>query len=203
MDKTLAAHRIIEATLPLVVFDGWNMCTLHQAAVHAGYKKTDVIRVFPGGAVDAVDWYLFTCDNRMIEAMKSYHLDTLKLRQRIALAVRLRIETHLEHKETARRTVAFLSLPLYAATAVRLLYRTVDCIWHAVGDNSTDFSFYTKRLSLAAIYSATLLHFLDDTSPAYESTWSFLERRIDDIMTIGKAKKTLKEWMENHRRRFA
>ena len=33
--------------------------------------------------------------------------------------------------------------------------RTVDAIWHAAGDRSADFSWYTKRAILAAVYAAT------------------------------------------------
>ena len=32
------------------------------------------------------------------------------------------------------------------------LYKTVDNMWYLAGDNSTDFNFYTKRLTLALIY---------------------------------------------------
>lgn len=202
MDKQKAAYDILAAALPLVVFEGWNMRTLNQAAVAAGYKRTDVIRVFPGGTLDAVDKHIAHCDAHMQEALTHYSLDTMKLRQRIALAVRLRIETHKEQKEAARRTLAFLSLPLNAASALRMLYRTVDSIWYAVGDASTDFSFYTKRLSLAAIYSATFVHWLDDTSPDAAYSWEFLERRLDGIMAIGKARRQVEAWVAEQRKRF-
>ncbi|MGE3714368.1 MAG: COQ9 family protein [Alphaproteobacteria bacterium] len=196
MDKTKAADEIINAALPLVVYDGWSMLTLHQAAMQAGYKKTDVIRVFPGGAMDAVEWYLHRCDTRMSEALADYSMDTMKLRQRIALAVRTHIELHNGCKEAARRTAAFLSLPLYATTGLGLLYRTVDSMWYAVGDTSTDISFYTKRMSLGAIYSSTFLHYLDDESAGHENSWAFLERRIDDIMAFGKIKRGLQDWLK-------
>ena len=44
-------------------------------------------------------------------------------------------------------------VPLSACTA-----RTVDAIWHAAGDRSADFSWYTKRAILAAVYTATVLY---------------------------------------------
>ena len=39
------------------------------------------------------------------------------------------------------------------------LYNTIDEMWYLAGDNSTDFSFYTKRFSLA-IYVNALFIFL-------------------------------------------
>ena len=58
---------------------------------------------------------------------------------------------------------------------------------------STDFSYYTKRGLLTAIYSATLLYWLSDNSKDSEDTWSFLERRIEDVMKIPKVKAGLKD----------
>ena len=36
------------------------------------------------------------------------------------------------------------------------LYKSVDIMWYLAGDNSTDFNFYTKRLTLAGIYTSAL-----------------------------------------------
>ena len=61
-------------------------------------------------------------------------------------------------------------------------------MWYAAGDTSTDFNFYTKRATLAGVYSSTLLYWLNDRSPGSEATWGFLDRRIDDVMRIEKLK---------------
>ncbi len=195
MDKQKAAHDIIAQLLPRVPFDGWNQAALNAAAVAAGYKKTDAVRVFPGGAIDAVDFFSRQCDAAMLEALATYHLATMKIRQRIAAAVRLRLELQMPHREALRKAAALYALPLYAHRGLAGLYRTVDDIWHACGDTSTDFNFYTKRLLLAAVYSSTLLYWLDDKSPACEASWSFLDRRIADVMQIEKAKQAFKRWV--------
>ena len=72
-------------------------------------------------------------------------------------------------------------MPQNAPLGMRLLYDTVDQIWWGVGDSSTDFSFYTKRASLAAIQAATTLYWLDDRSPGCAETWAFIERRLADL----------------------
>lgn len=192
MDKDKARADIIKHALPIVPFDGWNIQTLGKAAVAAGYKKTDVVRVFSGGAIDAADEYSRLADQQMLDALASYHLDNMKIRERITKAVRLRIELQAENREAIRRTVAIHSLPFYAHRGLRALYETVDNIWYAIGDNSTDFNFYSKRLTLAAVYSSTLLMWLDDHSPAQQATWEFLDRRIEDVMKIEKLKQHVK-----------
>src|SRR5262249_38973907 len=111
MDKAHVASLIIEKALPLVPFDGWNMATLQHAAALAGYKKTDAIRVFPGGTLDAVDAFIKHGDDTMVEAMKTYHLDTMKIRERVATAVRLRITADEHHREAVRKAAALHALP--------------------------------------------------------------------------------------------
>ncbi|MFO0389060.1 MAG: COQ9 family protein [Alphaproteobacteria bacterium] len=192
MDKQQAAKDIITAALPHVVFDGWNQATLHKAAQDAGYKKTDVIRVFPQGAVDAVDVFLHLSDEAMAEALSHYHLEGMKIREKITLAVKLRIEVHMQHREAVRRTIGFLALPHYSWLSLKALHRTVDNIWYAIGDASTDFNFYTKRMTLAGVYTSTLLCWLDDKSPGHEQTWQFLDRRIADVMVIEKLKQKVR-----------
>ena len=61
-------------------------------------------------------------------------------------------------------------------------YNTVDVIWRAAGDTSTDFNFYTKRGLLAAVYASTVLFWLDDRSEDCAATWAFLDRRIAEVM---------------------
>src|SRR5690242_12307487 len=125
MDKQKAAAHIIAHALPLVPFEDWNQQTLGKAALAAGYKKTDVIRVFPGGAIDAVDFFLSKSDEHMLEALQHYHLDTMKIRERIATAVRLRISVHESHREALRKALALEAMPFYCHRAVKHLYATV------------------------------------------------------------------------------
>ncbi len=108
----------------------------------------------------------------------------MRVRDRIILGVRLRLEANAAHKEAIRRALPILALPRNAATATRCLYRTVDSIWYAAGDTATDHNFYTKRGLLAAVYSSTLLYWLNDSSEDQEPTWAFLDRRIDQVMQI-------------------
>ena len=122
------------------------------------------------------------------EALEKAGIGTMKVRDRIRLAVRTRIEQHAGSKETARRALALLALPLNARLGLKLLYRTVDAMWYAAGDTSADFNFYTKRATLAGVYSSTLLFWLNDRSPGDEATWAFLGRRIDNVMSFEKLK---------------
>lgn len=193
MDKQKAAADIINEALPSIPFEGWNQQTLKAAALKAGYKKTDVIRVFQGGAVEAAEMFLRGYDHAMEQALQGYYIDKMKIRERITTTIRVKLDLMEPNREAVRKAMALLSLPFYAHRSLRLLYETVDRMWYAVGDDSTDFNFYTKRLTLAGVYSSTLIFWLDDKSPGSSNTWAFLDRRINDVMTIEKIKQQLRK----------
>jgi ubiquinone biosynthesis protein COQ9 len=137
--------------------------------------------LFPSGPRALLAWFSHWADRLTLETMASRPLDAMKASERIALGVKTRLGLLAPHREAVRRGLALLALPQNAALAVRLLYDTVDALWYAAGDTATDFSFYTKRGILAGIYAATTLHWLDDRSPGFVATESFLERRLGEV----------------------
>jgi ubiquinone biosynthesis protein COQ9 len=186
--------RLADAVAAEAVFDGWSRAAVQAAARRLELPAGEAERLFPGGAIQVLTFVSERADLRTVEDMEKEGVANLKIRDRIEAAVRIRLERHAGDREAARRALALLSLPFNAPLAMRLLYRTVDAMWYAAGDASTDFNFYTKRATLAGVYSSTLLYWLNDRSPGSEATWGFLDRRIDDVMRIEKLKSQVKSW---------
>ncbi len=186
MEREELKTALVKAVLPEVPFEGWGPKALALAAQTLGLNREDVARAFPNGARDAVEHWSALADQELLDGLAALDLSTLKLRQRIATAVKMRLAAAGPHREAVRRAMSVLALPTNQPLAWRLLYRTVDTIWYGVGDRSTDFSFYTKRATLAAVYSATLLYWLDDASEGFTDSWGFLDRRIEDLMRLPK-----------------
>ena len=99
--------------------------------------------------------------------------------------MRTRLEALGPHREAMRRAVAARILPGNGLAACGSLWRTVDLMWAAAGDDVRDASYYTKRSLLAAVWASTFLFWLEDRSPDFEDSWAFLDRRIDNVMQIG------------------
>lgn len=178
-------RRLLEAMLTHVAFDGWSATALRAAGQDVGLDSAQVANAFPRGPAEALETFSAEADRRMLQALEQHDLSAMRLRERVALAVRLRLQQSEQDREAVRRGLAFLALPQHAGLAARCLYRTVDAVWHGAGDTSTDYNFYTKRLLLAGVYSATVLAWLDDTSEDRAETWAFLERRIDEALRVG------------------
>ena len=185
MDTEKLRAELLQASLAHVAFDGWSRTALRAAASDLGVDPVLAFNAFPGGEAELIEAFSTWADHRMLDALAERDLAAMRVRERIAVAVRLRLELLDPYREAVRRGLAFLALPPNAAIGLRCLYRTVDAIWYAAGDRSTDYNFYSKRLLLAGVYSSTLLYWLDDASDGRKETWAFLERRIAEVLKIG------------------
>ena len=174
-----AREAVVAAALPHVPFDGWTERALVAGARSAGMEAAEAKRLFPRGPIEAIEAYSVMADRAMAEAMVASE-PALKVRDKIALGIRARLDFVAPHKEAVRRATTMLALPIHAPIGLRLLYRTVDALWHAAGDTATDFNHYTKRAILAAICSATFLYWFNDRSIDHAATFAFLERRLDE-----------------------
>jgi ubiquinone biosynthesis protein COQ9 len=132
--------RLLDAALTHVAFDGWTAAALNAAARDIGVAHAAALNAFPGGAAEMIDYWNRRSDGQMLAALETRDLSHMRFRDRVALAVRLRLEA-AGNREAVRRGLSFLSLPQNAGVGARCLYRTVDAIWHGLGDRSTDFSF--------------------------------------------------------------
>lgn len=192
-DKTSRRDAIILASLRHIPFDGWCMDALYRGAEDTAYSRADVDVLFPDGPRAAVRHWLDLADRMMIEDLADIDLDDYRIRDRIALMVKTRLERWTPYREAVRRALALSVVPGYAEDSVRAGYATVDAMWRAAGDRSTDYNFYTKRGLLAAVYSSTLLVWLDDRSDNCANTWAFLDRRIANVMQVPKVQAKIKD----------
>jgi ubiquinone biosynthesis protein COQ9 len=142
--------------------------------------------LYPRGGVDLAVAYHRAGDAAMRDALGARDLTVLRFRDRVALGIRLRLEA--ADKELVRRGSALFALPQHALEGAGLIWSTADAIWTALGDTSRDINWYSKRTSLSAVYGATVLFWLGDTSDDHEATWAFLDRRIENVMQFEKLK---------------
>ncbi|HUH86400.1 MAG TPA: COQ9 family protein [Stellaceae bacterium] len=190
---------LIEAMLPEVPFDGWSRTALRAAAAETGIDESEALTFFRTPR-DLVQGFSHWADDRMLDALLAQNLDAMRVRDRVAAAERARLRVLEPHREAVRRALAVLALPQNMAMGLILLYRTVDAIWYAAGDRSTDFNFYTKRGLLAGVHAATTLYWLDDRSEGGADTSDFLDRRLAEVMSIPKLRARLEEslaWLPN------
>lgn len=180
-------NTLLDAILIHVPFDGWSETAFRTAIAESDTDAALARAACPRGAVDLAVAYHQRGDDLMAQRLADSDLSQMRFRDRIALAIRFRLEA-AEDKECVRRGATLFALPQYTGEGSRLVWGTADRIWTALGDTSEDVNWYTKRASLSAVYGATVLYWLGDDSYDSQPTWEFLDRRIEGVMRFEKAK---------------
>lgn len=190
-------ERVLLAALAHVPFDGWSQAALTKGCKDAGLDDDASRLAFPEGVPELVEYFSTYADEKMTSVLVAENLEAMKIRDRITTAVRVRLELLARHREAVRRTATYFAMPQNTALGLKCLARTIDAIWRAVGDQATDFSYYTKRMSLAGVYGSTLLHWLNDDSEGFADSFAFLDRRIGDVMKIHKVRERFSRGLDD------
>ncbi len=185
-----AAERVLDAALPHVAFDGWSETTFRAAITESGVAGALAHALFPRGGIDLALAYHRRGD-RTMAGILAQNPPEGGIRDRIAATVMARLS--LADREAVRRGTALMALPAHAGDGAAAIWGTADAIWTALGDASDDVNWYSRRATLSAVYAATVLFWLGDDSEDALATRDFLNRRLDDVMRIEKAKAAIRD----------
>ncbi|MGH7057423.1 MAG: COQ9 family protein [Acetobacteraceae bacterium] len=184
-ERSAARDAAITAMLPHVPFEGWTARALRRGLADLGVAAEVGRSLFPAGTVGLIAAWSDLLDREMEASAEPMPGTGARVRALIALRLRLL----RPHREAARRALAALARLGAGNAAACIAARTADSIWHAAGDRATDFSWYTKRASLSAIYAATLLYWLGDESDEDAASLAFLDHRLAGVAAIGRIRR--------------
>lgn len=184
--------RILEAFPAHAAQLGWTDAALRAAVAEAGLSEGEAALACPKGVFDLFDAFAERADEAMLAGLDDLDLPNMRIRDKVRAAVQLRLEAQAPYKEAARAMTRALARPTRAPEAARLLWRTADHIWRALGDKSTDENFYSKRTILSGVLASTYARWFADDSADHEQTWAFLDARIENVMQFEKLKAQMK-----------
>ena len=148
--------KILEKAKIIVRKDGWSknifskLITKDISFIDLNYLFPDVYKELLIFAIDEINIILKNKTNKK-------NIINFSISQRIKKILMSRIEIINEDKIFYKKTFNHLLIPQNSNVMKKSLYNTVDTMWYLAGDNSTDFSFYTKRITLAIIYINALI----------------------------------------------
>jgi ubiquinone biosynthesis protein COQ9 len=177
--------RLLEAALPHVAFDGWSDELIAKAATQTKVSADAAEEAFPQGPLSLVRYFSEWADAKTLARLPAAKLSKLKVREKITLGVRLRLEILQPYRPAVSSALAFMALPPRNIYLPKMVWATADRLWRAAGDTATDYNHYTKRLLLSGVLTSTTLYWLNDKSENSENTWKFLDRRIEDVLKVG------------------
>lgn len=188
-------QRILRSSLPFVFSEGWTQNALVAGAEAEGLPGV-AHGLFPRGGIELVYFFYSDCNKRLAEQLaeqvkqeqdeNEQSKSGSKIRPFIRRAVETRLKMITPYIEKWPQAMAMMALPQNAPEAFSNLLNLTDDIWFYAGDTSTDFNWYTKRMTLAGVYKTTEVFMVQDKSQDYEETWQFLDRRMEDINNFGK-----------------
>lgn len=184
---------ILNELLKIIPFEGCNDHALAIALDNAKLPREYADLLFPAGIKDLFDFYADETIAKMIMKVNELILPNMKVRDKILRSIQILFAINLEHKQALKRMVAYFLIPTHIKQGVKLTWRAADKIWYNIGDKSIDYNFYTKRLILAKIISASFIFWLNDESDNYENTEKFIAKKIAATSKIGELKKVVKK----------
>ncbi|SOC16371.1 COQ9 family protein [Rhodobacter maris] len=180
---------LLEAIAPHVPFDGWSEPAFREAVHALGIDPAIARLVCPRGAVDLAAEYHRKADRELAKALAEADFSEMRFRDKVATALRMRFE--LVDRDLVSRGASVFALPQNAAMGAKLVWETADLIWRALGDTSVDYNWYSKRLTLSGVISATTLFWIGDDSEGHAESWAFLDHRIENVLQFDKVKTKL------------
>lgn len=203
LDSIENKEKILEKFLKISAFEGWNDNALKQAVKECEIEEKFSNLIFENGCLDLAEFYIEKQNKKLSEKIaKIDNFYSKKIRDKIRTCLYLRFEIEQENKIALQRLSNFylnpknlcsLELGIKPTTqAIKSCFQISDCMWKLINDQSTDFNFYTKRMTLAKIILRSFIIFLKDDSKSLEKTKSVIDDEIDGVMKFEKRKAKIK-----------
>uniref|UniRef100_A0A8D0BBT4 Ubiquinone biosynthesis protein n=1 Tax=Salvator merianae TaxID=96440 RepID=A0A8D0BBT4_SALMN len=184
-------HQILTAALEFVPTYGWTTDAIAEGAKSLGLSVA-AAGLFHNDGSELVLHFVSQCNSKLSELLEEEHklvqlgqAEKKKTDEFLKDALEARLRMLIPYIEKWPQAMSVLLLPHNIPASLNLLTSMVDEMWHYAGDQSTDINWYTRRAVLAGIYNTTELVMLQDSSPDFEDTWTFLQNRITDAMNMG------------------
>lgn len=200
--------KILEDVLSSCVFEGFSDETLRGSVRKILGKESLSDLVFENGCMDVVDFYIEVKNKEVSLKIKEIDgFENFRIRDKIKTALYLRFESEIENRDQLQQIFSFYLSPsnlcqsgrgVKPATKIfKDCFKIADFIWYEIGDSSSDFNFYTKRVTLAKIIFRCLKDFMIDDNNLSQ-TKTLIECEIEKVMTFEKYKAQFKSFVKNN-----
>ena len=178
---TRAEADLLATVLSLAEALGWTQSAVYLAGHKLGLSRAETDLLVPHGPADLAALYARDQDRRALASLADTDPKSLKMRQRIRIAVLARLDAAVSSPSATRRWAGYLALPSRLPQALRLLWASADSLWRWAGDTATDENHYSKRAILSGILISALAIRLQSGPEAAEA---YLDRRIENVMAF-------------------
>lgn len=205
LDSIENKQRVLANFLNICAFEGWNEAALSKAFELSEIDTKFQNLIFENGCLDLIEFYIAEQNRKLCTIIATTpNFSSFKVRQKIQFALHALFENEKNHRLALQRLQNFYfdvrnfskikqgPRPLFMA--FKHVGKIADFIWIAIGDKSTDFNFYSKRLTLSKIILQTFVIFIKDESINLEITKKNIDLQIEKVMKFEKFKAKIKNF---------
>ncbi|PSN64233.1 ubiquinone biosynthesis protein COQ9 [Corynespora cassiicola Philippines] len=194
-----AESAILSAAIAHVPSHGFTIDALKLGAHDAGYLDVST-NLLPRGAFDLVNYHLVRQRLALRDSVQfpaeGKHEKKMGVGSKVRALTLARLRANEPVIHRWQEALAIMAQPTFIPTSLGELARLADEIWFLAGDKSVDGSWYTKRATLSAVYSAAEVFMTQDTSSDFIETEQFLDSRLEDIAKVGGLLGAMGQWVE-------
>ncbi len=194
IEEKYQAQRLqfIEVVAKNLATNGWNQKLLEKAELECGFEQGYHFILFQDGIRGAIRYFEAWQNKLMLDKLAENDMQPAKVREKIALALTLRI-MQMEDKQLDAKAIALQNSTYYGCLentlfGAEMALSVCDNIWYYAGDKSTDFNYYTKRGLLLPVYLSAVMFYISDTSLGNVDTKNFIEQALANIINIASIK---------------
>jgi ubiquinone biosynthesis protein COQ9 len=202
-------QKILDNFLKIVAFEDWSKETLILATKNADIDEKLLPIIFENDIFSLIEFTTQArCDQLKKIAENDQDFNAKKTHEKISYLIFNLLNLDKNNKIALKRLINFYLDPKNLLPAkncsdslglkplhqgFKELYYVSNFLWNICMDKSTDFNFYSKRISLAKILMRCFLFYVNDDSENSLKTQNFINSQINSIITFAKIKNSGKK----------
>jgi ubiquinone biosynthesis protein COQ9 len=182
--------KIFKNLLKIIPEYGLNEDSLLIAIEKTGFDRKNHIIFFEDSISSLLEFVDFYLNQQMIKIYQSQtqFLENASISKSITSLLKIRFDLIIENKIFYQEIIG--KKINYLRYFIKNSYNLSDMIWFEIGDKSTDYNFYTKRVLSSKIYLKTLI-FADKNDYNKDLIDQYIENQIKNTLKIQKIKNSI------------
>ena len=197
-------QKILDNFLKIVAFEDWSKETLILATKNANIDEKLLPIIFENDILSLIEFITQSrCQQLKKIVEENQDFSAKKTHEKISYLIFTLLNLDKNNKIAFKRLVNFYlnpknfiptkncqdSLGLKPLNqSLKELYFVSDFLWNLCLDKSTDFNFYSKRITLAKVLFRSFLFYTNDDSEDSLKTKNFIDSQLNNIITFAKIK---------------
>jgi ubiquinone biosynthesis protein COQ9 len=196
IDSDKNKEKILKKFLEIIENEDCSEESLKKSLIQCDFDPKLQEIFFENGILDLINFAIDLLNEENFQKFHQKNRDNLGISDKIIEIFKIRLELISKYQKPFVKIISFLrNDPKNLTFIIKKSYQFADLIWYEIGDKSTDFNFYSKRIIFSKIYLKTLNYFLKSNS--IPKTLLYFEKQISYIVKFSKVKYQIKDVINN------